>query len=59
MSLKIGDFGLSLFLNENQREFKQRVGTPSYIAPELYSKNVIHEEDLFKSDIYALGVIYY
>ena len=35
------------------------MGTPSYIAPELYKAKVIREEDLYKADVYALGVIYY
>ena len=48
-----------MFLNGNGMEFKQIVGTPSYIAPELYKAKIIKEEDLFKADVYALGVIYY
>lgn len=33
MALKIGDFGLSLFLDEKSKEYRQKVGTHSYMAP--------------------------
>ena len=33
--IKVIDFGLSKYLDRNIRSFKSRVGTPSYMAPEV------------------------
>ena len=33
--VKVIDFGLSKYLDRNIRSFKSRVGTPSYMAPEV------------------------
>ena len=38
-----------------------RAGPPSYIAPELYLPSIkrLSEDDLQRTDIYSLAVIYY
>lgn len=53
--LKIADFGFSIGAKEAARPSKYNVGSPLYMAPESLRKN----EYSFKSDIWALGVIFY
>lgn len=38
-----------------------RAGTPSYIAPELYLPSIkkLSEDDLQRTDVYSMAVIYY
>lgn len=55
--IKIGDFGLSTSINEDIQYGK--IGTPSYIAPELLEKRSIKKEDLPLIDVYSIGVIFY
>jgi serine/threonine protein kinase len=58
--LKIGDFGLSTTNTEEsmlKAELLRKLGTPSYMAPELQSKNKLERLELV--DMYSLGVIYY
>jgi NIMA (never in mitosis gene a)-related kinase len=52
--LKIGDFGISRVLNEQKKFTVSMIGTPSYVAPELYNKNMD-----FRVDIWAIGCIIY
>ena len=51
--VKLGDFGLSRKLGEQSVFAKTNVGTPYYMAPELYDKDTYNE----KIDIWALGCI--
>ena len=53
--LKIADFGFSIGAKEASKPSKYNVGSPLYMAPESLRKN----EYSFKSDIWALGVIFY
>lgn len=63
MQVKIGDFGMSLQVAENQIESLRNsfCGTYQFIAPEIY----VSEDDgsMFryseKNDIWSLGVIFY
>lgn len=56
LNLKIGDFGLSTVINDNEKR-KTVCGTPNYIAPEvLFGKAGGHS---FEADIWSLGVIIY
>ena len=53
--IKISDFGLSRFLNENDKSLTQAVGTPFFMAPELISEETYDE----KIDIYSYSIILY
>lgn len=54
--LKIGDFGLSLIMQQDQK-IKYAKGTKLFMSPEILNNSV---HDPFKADIWALGVtIYY
>jgi serine/threonine protein kinase len=53
--LKIGDFGISKFLNSEETSTNTVVGTPSYLSPELCDGKACNE----KSDIWAMGCILY
>ncbi len=52
--LKIGDFGISKFLNTGTKA-ETVVGTPSYLSPELCEGKPYND----KSDIWAMGCILY
>jgi serine/threonine protein kinase len=56
MQLKIGDFGLSEKINDNNDKLKALSGTPNYIAPEILTCKEGHS---FEVDIWAIGVIAY
>lgn len=51
--LKLTDFGLSVFFKHNER-FRDLVGSPYYVAPEVLRKNYSYE-----ADMWSLGVILY
>mmetsp|Transcript_9123 Transcript_9123/g.15943 ORF Transcript_9123/g.15943 Transcript_9123/m.15943 type:complete len:479 (-) Transcript_9123:616-2052(-) len=51
--LKLTDFGLGVFFKPGQR-FRDLVGSPYYVAPEVLRKNYSHE-----ADMWSLGVILY
>lgn len=51
--LKLTDFGLGVFFKAGER-FKDLVGSPYYVAPEVLRKNYSHE-----ADMWSLGVILY
>lgn len=58
--IKIADFGLSTFIEaNNDKAYRQKVGTPHYMAPELNSNATIQKDDMYLADIFSLGVIYY
>lgn len=58
--IRIIDFGLSTFINRNPsfkrdtNKLKTLVGTPHYIAPEIFKRS--YDE---KCDIWSLGVLTY
>lgn len=59
--LKIGDFGLAVIGSDKpaaRSELLMRLGTPSYMAPELQQPN-FKCDNLELLDVYSLGVIYY
>lgn len=63
MQVKIGDFGMSIKLEERQEESLRNsfCGTYHFISPEMY-KNQENNEQFkytFKNDIWALGVIFF
>lgn len=51
--LKLTDFGLGVFFKRAER-FRDLVGSPYYVAPEVLRKNYSHE-----ADMWSLGVILY
>ncbi|KIY96051.1 hypothetical protein MNEG_11913 [Monoraphidium neglectum] len=51
--LKVTDFGLSTFFRQGER-FRELVGSPYYVAPEVLQKNYSHQ-----ADMWSLGVILY
>ncbi|KAL6752945.1 kinase-like domain-containing protein [Haematococcus lacustris] len=51
--LKLTDFGLGVFFKPGER-FRDLVGSPYYVAPEVLRKNYSHE-----ADMWSLGVILY
>jgi len=50
----LADFGLARHLEQNAKITIGAVGTPCYMAPELWQKQALPQ-----SDIYSLGVILY
>ena len=53
--MKLGDFGVSRVLSATAELAKTFVGTPYYLAPEIWKERKYSKE----SDIWALGVILY
>ena len=53
--LKLGDFGIARVLSNTKSKAKTVVGTPYYLSPEI----IRSEKYNFKSDIWALGVIFF
>jgi serine/threonine protein kinase len=56
--VKVADFGISSFLNQNNSKIAERkviVGTPQYLAPEIVLDGKISPQ----GDIYALGVTFF
>jgi serine/threonine protein kinase len=53
--LKIADFGFGIRVDQLGKSNKYNVGSPLYMAPESLKRN----EYSFKSDIWALGIIFY
>lgn len=51
--IKLIDFGIAAVLKEGEY-LNQRVGTPAYVAPEVYDRKYVH-----KVDIWSCGVICY
>ncbi len=54
-NLKLSDFGLSRKINEEKSRNSGLVGTPAYMAPELFEGNKTDEQ----SDLFSLGVTFY
>lgn len=53
--IKIADFGFAMKHTDGKKYSAYNVGSPVYMAPEALKENKYS----FKSDIWALGVIYY
>lgn len=53
--VKIADFGFAMKQSDCRRYSSYNVGSPVYMPPEALNENKYS----FKSDIWALGVIYY
>ncbi len=51
--LKIGDFGFSCHNLKNGGILRSHLGTPGYMAPEIYERKYDGE----KTDVFAAGVI--
>ena len=55
--MKIIDFGLAKLLSMRSQSDKcSFVGTPAYMAPEVLTQS---RANIFKADIYALGIVLY
>ena len=54
MELKIGDFGLATKLGFDGEIKKEVLGTPSYMAPEIFK-----QEHSYGVDIWAIGIVIY
>jgi len=53
--VKLGDFGISSFLNHTHDFLKSFAGTYMYLSPEI----VNHKPYNYKADIWSLGVVLY
>jgi len=53
LNVKIADFGISVFKDIDKIAKSAAIGTPGYMAPELYKSNPPTE----KADIYSFGII--
>ncbi|XP_069499267.1 serine/threonine-protein kinase Nek4 [Ambystoma mexicanum] len=53
--IKVGDLGIARVLENQQDMASTLIGTPYYMSPELFSKQVYN----YKSDIWALGCCVY
>ena len=51
-NVKLSDFGLARHMHDENYQPRRLVGTPSYMAPELFGNHAIDEQ----SDLYSLGV---
>jgi serine/threonine-protein kinase ULK2 len=54
-TVKIADFGFGIRTDQLAKATRYNVGSPLYMAPESLRKN----DYSFKSDIWALGIIFY
>lgn len=50
---KICDFGISRFVNDKDTEMTKEIGTPHWMAPEIFESNHYSE----KVDVYAFGIL--
>lgn len=55
VNLNLIDFGFS-FIKDQKNLFNKMCGTPNYMAPEIFSSE---NPDLFKSDLWSLGIVFY
>ncbi|XP_047127774.1 uncharacterized protein LOC105843081 isoform X1 [Hydra vulgaris] len=53
--VKIGDFGVSRFLNGSLHQAQTAIGTPFYLSPEICRRKPYNN----KSDMWSLGVLLY
>ena len=54
-TIKLGDFGLSAYVEYTEAKFKSRYGTPYYLSPELCNGEKYNQ----KTDIWSLGCVLY
>ena len=54
---KVADFGLARMVNDSTISLTEGVGTPLYMAPEVYEGTYL--ENKFKCDVWSLGMILY
>jgi len=52
---KLGDFGIARTIEKGSSSLSRNIGTPSYMAPEVYYGNTYGQN----VDIYSLGIILY
>ena len=60
--IKIADLGLAIFATDEPKLVRVRVGTPGYMAPELFmlnDKNADSVEISSKLDVFSAGIIFY
>ena len=53
--VKLGDFGVSTILNSHKQQCMTAVGTPNYIAPEIFNM----QKYKYEADIWSLGILLY
>jgi serine/threonine-protein kinase ULK/ATG1 len=53
--IKIADFGFAMKSSDSKKYSSYNVGSPIYMPPEALNENKYS----FKSDVWAIGVIYY
>lgn len=53
--VKIGDFGFATTFKEAKQQSHYNIGSPSYMAPEVLSRN----DYSHASDVWSIGVSYY
>lgn len=53
--LKIADFGFAVKAEDARKSNKYNIGSPLYMPPE----SLLYNQYSFKSDIWALGIIFY
>lgn len=63
-TLKIIDFNLAIHIGKHTGAadriiLTKLVGTPGYIAPELLARSSFSSAELYKSDIFSFGIIYF
>ncbi|WP_339023022.1 serine/threonine-protein kinase [Spiroplasma endosymbiont of Crioceris asparagi] len=54
-NVKLGDFGISFIEGFSSDARGEIIGTPTYMAPEMFNKQPVSE----KTDIYSLGILMY
>lgn len=57
LTVKIGDFGLAIRLNNSQERRTSFCGTPNYLAPEVLNRQGSGHS--FGADIWSMGIILY
>jgi NIMA (never in mitosis gene a)-related kinase len=53
--VKLGDFGISKMLGDDEETTKTRIGDFSYLSPEIF----LGKEHSFSTDIWSLGIVLY
>ncbi|AXK51349.1 serine/threonine-protein kinase [Spiroplasma alleghenense] len=53
--VKLGDFGISIMMDEESQESSKAIGTPKYMPPEI----IAHQKPTPLSDMYSLGIMLY
>ncbi|AHI54062.1 serine/threonine protein kinase [Spiroplasma sabaudiense Ar-1343] len=53
--VKLGDFGISIMMEQENQESSKAIGTPKYMPPEI----IAHQKPTPLSDMYSLGIMLY